>query len=481
MNQLSRPATRFGGKRAVVIGGSMAGLAAARVLSDHFEEVIVVERDSIADELLTARKGVPQGRHSHLLLARGEKLLAGMFPDLLPNLIREGAVVLDFGRDLAWFSYGYWMVRAEHSVAMTCMTRPLLESHVRRRVFAIPGVRRLDGHEVIALRTTPDRQRLLGVTLRRLGGSDPAEELDTDVVVEASGRGSRLPAWLEGLGLSKAPETTVKINLGYGTRHYRPPPGFTAPWKALYIQDAVPGRRQGVIVPVEGGKWTVSLSGVLGEHPPRDNEGYLAFAKSLQHDLLYRVLRESEPVSDIETFMFPAHLRRHYERAPHLPEGLLVLGDAFTSLNPIFGQGMTAALLNAEALAKCLSEQVRRKGPGVLSGLTRRYHSAAAKSTLEPWLIATGEDFRFPEVEGQRPLIYNMTRWFTNQVLRASRTDPQVYVRFMRIMHMLEPLQALMRPSVMWSMLHAPEGQSSGEPFGLPDGASGVPDLKKAG
>lgn len=443
----------------------MTGLVTARVLSDHFEEVTLIERDVLSDELTTARKGVPQGRHLHILLARGEQILSQLFPGFVPGLVQEGAELLDFGRDLAWFFYGSWMVRTDDSLPMICVSRPLLEAHVRRRVFATRGVRKLDGHEVSGLRTTPDRQRVTGVTVQRPGDPSSAEALEADLVVEASGRGSRLPTWLEGLGYPRPEETSIEIDLGYATRLYRQPSPSPYPWKALYVQDATPSRRQGVITPVEGGRWIVTLAGILGEHPPRDPQGFLDFAKSLQHDELYRAVSSAEPLSDIETYRFPAHLRRHYERMPRFPEGLVVAGDASTSFSPTFGQGMSAACLTAMALDQALVDQRQRRGPGNLTGLPRHYHSAAAKATLQPWLLASGEDFRFPEVKGQRPLSFTMMRWFVKHLLRAARTDAVVYKRFMRITHLLSPVEELLDPRVLVRVIRAPDVSSTGEPF----------------
>jgi 2-polyprenyl-6-methoxyphenol hydroxylase-like FAD-dependent oxidoreductase len=167
------------------------------------------------------------------------------------------------------------------------------------------------------------------------------------------------------------------------------------------------------------------------------------------------VLSESEPVSEIQTYKFQAHLRRHYERLPRIPEGLAVVGDAFASFNPIFGQGMTTACLDALVLRDTLSEQSAQKGSGNMDGFTKRYHNAAAKANVLPWLMSTGEDFRYPEVEGTRPPFYGALKWYTGLVHRAAQSDPVVYTRFLKAMHMLGGLEELTNPSVVWRVLRS--------------------------
>ncbi len=455
----------------------MAGLVAARMLSEHFDEVIVVERDLLLDAHREPRKGVPQGRHTHVLLARGEQLLSALFPGLVPALLEDGALSVDLGQDLAWFHFGGWKARTESGVHVLSVSRPLLESHVRRRVFALPGVRRLDGCEVLGLRTSPDRQRLTGITFRRREADQP-EQLDAELVVEACGRGSRLPAWLEELGYPRPEETSVKVLVGNATRQYRRPEPSPYPWKGLYILGTPPeSRRLGTLLPVEGGRWIASFAGMLGDYPPSDPEGFLAFAKSLPDDSIYRVLRDAEPLTDIETYKFPAHLRRHYERMDRLPEGLVVVGDAFVSFNPLFGQGMTTACLGVMALDRCLSEQRRHRG-GDLTGLARRYHAAAAKATLPAWLMSTGEDFRAPEVEGQRPFLYPALRWYTGQVHRAARADREVYVGFIRTMQMLAGPEALFNPRMVLRVLRA--ARATPVPYPFPEVAPEAPGRNRA-
>ncbi len=388
--------------------------------------------------------------------------MSELFPGIAAELDVDGAMQIDFGKEVAWHHMGGWKVQPEEGLKILCSSRPLLEAHVRRRVFAQPGVRRLDQHEVTGLMTSADNSRITGVRIHRRDTDKPAFEQPADLVVEASGRGSKMGTWLEQIGYTRPEETLVKVRVGYAGRIYRRPNPWPYPWKILYILGAAPeSRRLGVLFPLEGDRFIVALGGLLGDHPEIDDESFLAFAKGLPNDTLYRVLAEAEPLSDIQPHKFPAHMRRHYERLSRVPEGLAVVGDAFASFNPVFGQGMTTACIDGLVLRDSLSEQSREKGTGIMEGFSRRYHTAVAKATELPWLMSTGEDFRYPEVEGKRPPLYPMIKWYTGLVHKASLVDPVVYTRFLRAMHMLGGLEELMDPRIVLRVLRA---SSSNDP-----------------
>jgi 2-polyprenyl-6-methoxyphenol hydroxylase-like FAD-dependent oxidoreductase len=441
--------------RALVIGGSIAGLTAARVLADCFEEVLLLERDALPDapEL---RKGVPQGRQQHALLARGEQILEGLFPGLIASLVEDGAVRFDFGRDLCWHHFGREKLRFDSGVLTTTMSRPLLEHAVRRRVLALPNVRILDRCEVTGLCASEDRQRIVGVRTRRRDGAaspDEQEELPGELVVDACGRGSSTPRWLTELGHARPEETAVRVNVCYATRlyHRREPTGL--PYRALYLMGTPPEtKRIGALSPIEGGRWIAALAGMLGEHPPGDPEGFLEWTKGLATDELHRVLVDAEPASDIAVYKFPSHLRRHYERMERFPDGLVVLGDSHCSFNPIYGQGMTTAAIGALLLGEHVEEQRQRSG-GSLVGLSRRFQARLAEATDAPWSMATGEDLRYPEIEAERPFGYGFMKWYTARVHRAAAHDAEISLCFLRAMHMLDPPTVLLRPKMALRVL----------------------------
>lgn len=430
---------------ALVIGGSMAGLAAARVLLDHFSRVSLVERDELSDAP-QPRKGVPQGRHLHGLLKRGEELLAGLFPDLVPSLLAGGAVPVEFGSEFYWYHFGGWKVKAPSGVVATFLSRPFLEAEVRRRVKALPNLTLLDGHDVERL--AGDRARVTGVVVKRRTGDAAEETLPADLVVDASGRGSHLPKWLEALGHARPLESTVKVNVAYATRIYRRPPEGTVPWKALYILGQSPdSKRLGAIAPMEGDRWIALVAGMLDDHPPTDEPGWLEFARNLPQPDVYEAVKGAEPLSDIALYKFPSHLRRHYEKMRDFPDGIVALGDSVCSFNPLYGQGMTTAAMGALHLGECLSQKAD------LAGLPRRFQAGLAKLTNDPWMMSTGEDFRYPEVAGERPFGNSIMQWYTGRVHRAALGDAQICNLFYRAMHMLDAPAVLMRPGTFVRVL----------------------------
>jgi 2-polyprenyl-6-methoxyphenol hydroxylase-like FAD-dependent oxidoreductase len=455
----------LGGGRAVVIGGSMAGLFAARILADHFDEVTVVERDRLADDA-EPRKSVPQGRQIHGLLRKGGEILERLFPGATASLTAAGALAFDFGQETAWYHFGGWKKAFPSGVTCIGASRPLIEAEVRRRVFALPNVRRRDDCEATGLAT--QGKRVTGVTLQLRDGAK--ETLAADLTVEASGRGTRLPRWLDALGYGRPLETSVEVDVAYAGRVYRVPEGRPAPdrsphpWRMLYVMgDAPASRRFGAIVAIEGGRYMSVMAGLGGDHPPADPEGFLAYARTLPTGEIARALGQLEPIGDVATFKFPANLRRHYERLARFPDGLVAVGDALASFNPIYGQGMSASALEAMVLDASLAEQRRRLGRGRLEGLAPRYFRAAARVVEAPWAMTTGEDFRYPEVRGRRPLAYPAMKWYLGKVHRACTVDTEVFGIFLRVMHLLDGPEALLSPSVALRVLRS--AQKAGGPL----------------
>ncbi len=436
---------RVGVERAVVIGGSMAGLVAARVLSVHFNHVVVVERDELSDAP-EARKGVPQAKHLHVLLARGLEILNELFPGFDTDLAAGGAEMLDVARDFAWYHYGVWKKRFESGIVFSAQSRPLLESCVRRRVRQNPTIEIQDGHVVEGLITTEDARRALGVRMQ--GG----QEISADLVVDASGRGSRTPHWLEAMGYPRPPEEVVKVHVGYASRLYKQTDPAKRSWKSLYVLGTPPiHRRIGVITPIEGGRWIVSLGGNTGDYPPSDEEGFLDFAKSLASDELYLTLLESEPLTPIASYRFPSHKWHRYDKLRDFPEGFVVFGDALCSFNPIYGQGMTTAAASALVLDECI--RARLQAYGDLRGLSRHFQEAVVPVVKVPWDLATREDLRFPQVEGHRPASLRFFHWYGEHLQRAAGYDEKVARVFFTVNNLLAPPSVLFQPSFVARVL----------------------------
>jgi len=424
---------------AIVLGGSIAGLLAARVLAEAYRQVTVVDRDELAPGS-QARRGAAQGRHIHALLARGQQVLEQLFPDLTAELVAHGAPSGDLLGDVRLLLGGHRLVRAEAGLTVVSASRPLLEERIRARVRALPGVTFAPPADAVGLRSSPNRRRVSGVRLLRRADGSAEEVLHADLVLDATGRGSRAPAWLEALGFDRPAEDRIRIDVGYATRRYRLPPD------ALHgdlgcVHGPPPDRpRGGALAKLEGDAWMLTLCGFLGDHPPTDPDGFDTFARSLRFPDIHEALRSGEPTDDPTPFRFPAKLRRRYERTRHLPDGFLVLGDAMSSFNPIYGQGMTVAALQAMALRRCL-----QRGD---QALVHRFYSAAATPVDHAWDMATGADLALPDIEGPRSLQVRLTNAYISRLLAVAAHDPVVAAAFTRVTGMVEPPPSLLRPAL---------------------------------
>ncbi|MEV4489489.1 squalene monooxygenase [Micromonospora coxensis] len=433
--------------RAVVVGASMGGLLAARALSDAYDEVLLLDRDALP-ETPTSRRGVPQGRQLHVLLDRGRQVLAELFPGIGAELTARGACPVDLHGEVHWYNDGHRMRRAPSDLIAYGMSRPLLEQVVRERVAALPGVRVLAGHEVTGLLTAGDGSRVTGVRVVP-GGDDRTEiAVEADLVVDAGGRGSRSPVWLAELGYPTAPEERVEINVTYVTRTYRREPGQLEGLLGA-LANAMPGQpRAGIVAPHEDGRFAVVLSGVLGEQPPTDDEGMAAFAGSLFAPQIGELLRTALPVSEPVRMRYPASVRRRYERLRRLPEGYLVFADALCSFNPIYGQGITVASLEALLLRRLLAEGG--------AGLARRFYRGAARVIDAPWQISVGTDLRFPEVPGRRTLKVRLVNAYIARLHAAATTDAGLGAAFLRVINLVDPPTRLLTPGRMLRVLRGP-------------------------
>ncbi len=432
------------GRHAIVYGGSMAGLITAGVLARHFERVTLVERDGF-EPGPQKRKGVPQAQHLHGLLTRGLNILSELFPGIQEDLKAAGAQVIDMAGDHAWYMAGLWRPRFQSGISFCSQSRPLLEWTVRQRVLALPNVRLLDGREVTGFLTSADKARVTGVQLQAPGGGD-TQTLEGELVVDTSGRGSRTPQWLEALGYPRVEETRIHVDVIYGSRLFRPPANFAASWKMLSISPELPkDRKVGSLCTIEDNQWLVTMAGWLGAEPPQDDAGYLEFARSMTQPHFHEALRHAEPLGPVHLHKFSHNQRRHYERMSRFPESLVVLGDAFCSFNPIYGQGMTTGALQAEVLDKHL-----RQG---LGGVAQRYRRQVGQLLGVPWALATSGDLRFPEVKGQRPPGFELLNRYGDRFQRLAGHDEEAFMTFLRMMHMLESPAAMLSPRLVLKAL----------------------------
>jgi 2-polyprenyl-6-methoxyphenol hydroxylase-like FAD-dependent oxidoreductase len=468
------PAVRFG--TAVVIGGSMAGLLAARVLADVADRVLVLDRDRFPERPVH-RSGVPQSRHGHAFLVRGREVVEELLPGFTAEMAAEGAIVaeMEFGRDSHLKLVGPFGAFADARSGREFIgaSRPLLEWHVRRRLAALPGVELRDGVKVEALVPSPDGRGVVGVIARPTDDRAGSAEITADLVVDASGRRSPAPRWLTGLGFGTAPETTVESGLGYATRWYRKPATRVAGWDALIVNARPPDNpRAGLVLPVEDDLWTVTIAGFAGFYPPTDEAGFRQWTRDLADPSLAAALDRATPVSEIHGYRTPVNRLRRFESLDRWPSGFVVTGDAVCAFNPIYGQGMTTSALAAVALRDSL------RSPG--GDFERTFRRRLARTVSGPWQIAIGEDSRWdvPVHGDPAPVRTRALSRYGDAVLAAATDDATVSAAYLQVMQMLAPPTSLARPDLALRVLahHLRRGRGrprrrAGAPAAVPSGA----------
>ncbi len=426
---------------AVVVGASMAGLATAAALADRFARVVLLDRDELPDRA-EPRRGVPQGRHGHVLLVAGLRALEEMFPGLHDELLAAGAIAFDIGTHLSVYRFGTVWAPMPTGLDIVSLSRPLLELTVRRRVAALPGVMIRDRCAVQRLTSAGDR--VTGVVLE--GG----ETVAADLVVDCSGRGSRSGRWLAELGYP-APETLeVKVGVGYGTRLYRREPGrgLGGAAGAFVLPTAPAENRVGLVLPIEGDRWLVSLGGWHLDDLPADEDSFRRDAAALPHPDVADLIAHAEPLTGIATMRFPSSRRRRFERLRRLPGGYVALGDAVCSFNPVYGQGMTCAVLQAQALASTLD---RHSLPS--AAMSSDFYRAAATVITTPWRFAVGGDFMYPRTTGPRPPGIALFNRYARRVQLAARVSADVRRTFVSVQQLVTPPSVLFRPSMVARVL----------------------------
>jgi len=353
----------------------------------------------------------------------------------------------------------------------------LFEGAVLRRLREVPGVTILDRHDVTSLLTSRDARLVTGIALRPLGDAEGGQQrLAADLVVDASGRGSRAPAWLSDAGYATPTVTHVDPNLGYASRIYHIPEGFGADWKVVMLTSAPPSiPRTGYLFPIEDRQWMVGLMGAAGQHPPTDEDGFAAFTRSLRHPVIAEALAAAEPITPIRGYRGTANRLWRYERMRRWPERFVVLGDAVCAFNPIYGQGMSTAALAAETLDTCLREQRRRRGADgshgtdELDGLARRCQRRLARANADPWMLSTGEDLRYPTTTGMPvSATIRLVHRYLDRVLAATTHDPTIADSFLQVVGLLTRSTSLFTPRVLIAAARARPHDKSTPPSPLP-------------
>ncbi|MEG4632124.1 2-polyprenyl-6-methoxyphenol hydroxylase-like oxidoreductase [Microcoleus sp. AR_TQ3_B6] len=437
---------------AIIIGGSLAGLLASRVLAKHFDRVSIVEGDFLPEKP-APRPGIPQSRHLHILLNRGKIILEEFFPGLEKELVAAGAPSLD-PRSIGWFSPAGWAPQFTPDLNdLILFSRDLLDWHIRRRLAENTNVHFREGGTVTGLLTNASGAEVAGVSVRFCDRHNRAnthtENLNADLVVDASGQVSKTPQWLKSLGYEPPQETAINAFVGYASRIYKCS-GKLSDTAPVFVSLGPPLRtRGGAIFPIEGNRWLVSLNGGDRDYPPADEAGFLEFVRTLPTPTIYDAIKDAEAITPIYSYRGTENRLRHYERLPRYPENLIIIGHAVCTFNPIYGHGMTVAALDAQMLDECLQKQRERYSEGNLKGFSRQFQQKLAKLHTIPWTFAISQDSRYPGSEGAKlNLATRLTIDYMNLVLKVLVSDPKVCQAFVGVAHMIESPAVLFHPSI---------------------------------
>ncbi|PJZ69096.1 hypothetical protein CH373_17645 [Leptospira perolatii] len=431
---------------AIVIGCGIGGLMAARALADFFKKVTVLDRDKLPSSS-NPRQGVPQGKHPHVLLNSGKDVIESFFPGMIEELRKEGLNVIDSSQEFIWHHFGVWKSRFRSGVHLMLFTRPFLEWNLRKRLKATYGVEFIPEKSVEGLLSDVTKRRITGVRL------SSGKELFADLIVDASGRGSRCPQWLESLGYPKPFEEKIGIDLAYTSFLCKAPKNFDQNWKLLIEYPKSPDNwRAGFISCVEGNRWLVSLNGYFKDHAPTNQSGFMNFAKTLTRPNLYNFIKYAKPITDITIFKIPTNRWRRFDRLSDFPENLVPFADSVCALNPIFGQGISVASLQSKILHDCLMEQFR-SSRNSLKGFANRVRKRLPNAIKLPWFLTKTLDLHYPQATGSRPFGHSILMWYINRMMELMSVNQRIYYEYLWTIHLKKSLWNIIKPSVSLTVL----------------------------
>jgi 2-polyprenyl-6-methoxyphenol hydroxylase-like FAD-dependent oxidoreductase len=432
------------GEHAIVVGGSIAGLMTARVLADRFDSVTILERDHI-EAFPALHKSIPQGNHLHALLLGGQRAMASLYPSFLTKLDNLGSVPCRIGKQLvcylpngrAYSLSGTVREPRDLGIDTYSQSRGLLEHCVRQCTLEHPNIAFID--EAMAQGLAHEGGCVRGL---RYEHSGEAHFLAADFVVDAGGRGSQAPRWLKAMGFQTAQETTIGVDFAYASTKFRVPEDYDRSERVMAFLGPPPAFPNAAIMEIiEGDTWHATLAGRFGDYPPRDEAGFFAFAKSLPSPRLYELIKDAERLTDITTYRYPTSVQRHYEDLPAFPDGFLVLGDAIASFNPFYGQGMSSAALQVQALQRLLAERVEEARS--LAGLALSFFPKAAAIIANPWTLAANLDLAYPKTEGERPRDFSERMTYFRALDALTADDIEVQRLMVEVGALCKPLSAL--------------------------------------
>jgi len=438
-------AARKIGKQAVVIGAGMAGLAAAGAVADYFERVIVLERDRLPNQAVP-RPGAPQSRQLHGLLPGGQRALTDLFPHFERELLDAGSVPLrmlgelrvetpDVGpfpsRDFGWFFYG--------------ASRPLIELITRRQAERLSNLTVRSECRVLEITATPDGTMVTGVRYESADGRQAI--LAADLVVDASGRGAPTLALLRSSGQPVPDEIVIGIDLHYTTTTFVIPQDASTNWRGIATHPHAPERsRGGYMLPIEGNRWVLTLTGRLGERPPAEPDGFMDYARRLETQTIYNAIKHAERQGGFERYAYPASAWRRFDRMSSFPGGLVPIGDSICRFNPVYGQGMSVAAQEARLLNQLLKARATKADP--LARLALAFFSESVPLVEAPWNMSAVPDLVYPETRGERPTDFESRLKYNDALIRTAMHDAAVHRLLAEVQQLLKPPSVLQDPAV---------------------------------
>ena len=431
------------GRQAVVIGAGMAGLPAAGVLADFFEHVVVVERDILPLDT-SQRPGTPQARHTHGLLAGGQRALGELFPGFEQDL--AGAVPVAPGLDLRFERPGFDPPQRDLGLVVRAMSRPLIELTVRQRVKQYTNILIREHCRVQGLVATPDGGTVSALRFENNEGR--SETLSADLIVDASGRGNLTLGLLESIGCAPPEVTAIGVDVTYATAIFAIPDDAPTDWKAVVTFDPPSeGGVGAVMFPLERDRWIATLIGRHGEKPPNDHDGFLAYAQRQRTPTIYNAINKAEQLGEIVRFGFPASFRRHFDRLAQFPRGLLPFGDSICRFNPVYGQGMSVVAQEARLLQELLACHAAEPDP--LAGLASAFFAKATALIETSWTMAATPDLAHPKTVGRRPENLQQSLDFTDGLFRLANKDAAGHKLLFEVLNLLKPFSVLRDPDLV--------------------------------
>jgi 2-polyprenyl-6-methoxyphenol hydroxylase-like FAD-dependent oxidoreductase len=431
-------------KQAVIIGAGMGGLAAAKAVAPHFEKVVVFDRDALPDAP-EPRRGTPQARHTHGLLPGGHRALERLFPGIELDLVEAGAVRMRMRRDTRFEVPGFDpLPQRDFGFDQFGVPRPALERVCRRRVEREPNIEFRPRTHVTELTASSDNRGVAEVRFEDARGTPGI--LAADLVVDASGRASPTLRFLEAIGSSKPPAIEIGIDQAYATAVFEKSEDAPTDWRFVVHAPTPPGSsRYGILMPMEGRRWSVSLCVNHGEAPPADIDGFMAFVKSFRMPTIYNAIRSAKRVGDIARFGMACSVLRAFDRLDRFPRGLVPLGDSVCRFPPVGGQGMSVAAQGSCVLASLLESRRRRDDP--LDGLAEAFFSEIQPLLETPWAVAMA-DLVYPQTRGERPPDFEERLQYTRALMRLAAEDYETDKIVSEVRALLKPQSALHEPEL---------------------------------